>query len=145
MSLPHALHFYVPWTAAVMASASEPVTAVAVPPIILHLPGFDLPVLQGVLAVAGVLMARPLARKREAALSMPLFLVVTAVMLVAAVIWVSESRPGILFTFVVSIGLGFSGYSLIETAGDEISQLAKRVIAQAVDALKSIGVGGKSK
>lgn len=135
MTLQHLTGFYVPWSAAVAASSVEP------PPIdglVLHLQGIDLPVVQAVLAVAGVLLARPLARKKEAALPLSHFLVVTAIMLLAALAWVSEARPGVLFTFVVAIGLGFSGYALIENAGEQIQTFVKRSIASAIDAIGSV-------
>lgn len=106
------------------------------------MPGLDLPLIQSVLAIAGVLIARPLARKKEAALPLSHFLAVTLAMLILALAWVSESKPGVLFTFVVSIGLGFSGYALIEVAGKEIEAFVRRVLAQAVDAIK---FGGKAK
>ena len=132
MTVHHLSHFYVPWSAALAASVATPSPAA---PLVLHFAGIDLPVVQMVLAIAGVLMARPLARKREAGLPLSHFLIVTAAMVVVALAWVSESKPGILFTFVVAIGLGFSGYSLIEAAGKEIETFVKRVIAQVTEAL----------
>lgn len=137
MSLQHLSTFYVPWAAALAASAAEPVP---VTPWVLHFGGLDLPVLQLGLAIAGVLLARPLARKREAELGWPSFLVVTAIMLIVAVAWVATSPANVLFTFVVAIGLGFSGYSLIETAGEQVQDFVKRAIGQVTDALK---IGGK--
>lgn len=126
--------FYVPWSAALAASTAEPVTIGAW---VVRMYGVDVPVVQLVLAIAGVLMARPLARKKEAALPLTQFFLVTAIMLVIAVAWVLESPTGVLFTFVVAIGLGFSGYSLIETAGDQIAESIKRIITSATDALPS--------
>lgn len=138
MSIDHVAGFYVPWTLALAASTAEPMVAAPV----VHFAGLGLPVVQSLLAVAGVLMARPLARKREAGLSLLHFAVVTVVMIVVALAWVAESRPGVLFTFVVAIGLGFSGYSLIETAGDEIQNFIRRVIAEVSEL---IHFGGKPK
>ena len=106
----------------------------------LHFEGIDLPVVQAVLAIAGVLMARPLARKKESTLPRSHFVIVTAMMVIIALAWVARSRPDVLFTFVVSIGLGFSGYALVETAGTEIQNFLKRVLAMATDALSSVGV-----
>jgi hypothetical protein len=141
MSIQHLSHFYVPWTAALAASATEPAAPlVSSAPLVLHFQGLNLPVVQMVLAIAGVLMARPLARKREAALPLAQFLVVTAIMLVVALAWVATAPANVLFTFVVAIGLGFSGYSLIETAGDEMRSFVTRIIAQATSMLK---IGGK--
>jgi hypothetical protein len=137
MTVQHLSHFYLPWSAALAASAAEPVPT---PVLILHFQGLDIPVLQLVLAIAGVLMARPLARKREAALPLSQFIIVTAIMMIVAVAWVATSPANVLFTFVVAIGLGFSGYSLIETAGDEMQGFVKRAIAQVTATLK---IGGK--
>lgn len=136
MTLPHLSSFYLPWSAALAASTAEPVTIGA---LTIEAGGFTVPIVQVVLAIAGVLLARPLARKKEAALPLSHFLIVTIAMLVVAVAWVTESHPGVLFTFVVSIGLGFSGYSLIETAGSGVEDLIKRVVAQAADLLSSKG------
>jgi hypothetical protein len=102
----------------------------------LHFEGLDLPLVQSVLAIAGVLMARPLARKKESTLPLSHFLIVTVIMLIVALAWVAQSRPNVLFTFVVAIGLGFSGYSLVETAGAEIQAFLKRIFAMATDALE---------
>ena len=132
----HLSSFYLPWSAALAASTAEPVTIGA---LTIEAGGFTIPIVQVVLAIAGVLLARPLARKKEAALPLSHFLIVTIAMLVVAVAWVTESHPGVLFTFVVSIGLGFSGYSLIETAGSGVEDLIKRVIAQAADLLSFKG------
>lgn len=130
MTLHDATGFYLPWSAALLASAGEPMTRGAM---VLHLPGVDLPVLQLALAVSGVLLARPLARKRESALPLSHFLVVTAIMLVIAVAWVAEAHSGLLFTFVIAIGLGFSGYSLIETAGAQVEAGIRAAIARVLD------------
>lgn len=139
MSVAHQADFWAPWSLALAASQVEP-SRIATP-IILHVQGYDLSLIHTVLAVAGVLMARPLARKRESALPLSQFLVVTAIMMIVAVAFVAESHHGILFTFVVSIGLGFSGYSLIETAGDQIADFIKGIIAKVTDSLGSGGSG----
>lgn len=132
--------FYLPWAAALAVS-----TRVPAPPssaTVLHFEGLSLPAVQGVLAIAGVLMARPLARKKESKLPWSHFLIVTVIMVVTALAWVAQSQPSVLFTFVVAIGLGFSGYALVETAGREIEGFIKRIFAQATDAL---GMNGGKK
>lgn len=106
---------------------------------ILHFQGMGFPAVQTVLAIAGVLMARPLARKNESTLPLWQFLMVTAIMLVAALAWVAESQPGVLFTFVVAIGLGFSGYAAVEAAGNQIQEFVKRIVTTVTDGLGSIG------
>ena len=52
----------------------------------------------------------------------PRFLVVSLLMVVAVQLWILEARPGWLFAFVLSIGLGFSGYSLIELLGGQVKE-----------------------
>ena len=130
--------FYAPWLVAMAIATGEPTAASHAT--VLHLEGMDFPVVQSVLAVAGVLMARPLARKNESTLTVPQFLVVTAIMLVAALAWVTQSRPTVLFSFVVSIGLGFSGYALVEATGNEVQDTLKRILASISGILSNIGV-----
>lgn len=91
--------------------------------------GFEWPVVTLAIAAIGVLAARPIAPKRTPPLSLAKNILVSAIMLVAALLWVLDSRPGLLFAFVVSIGLGFSGYTLIEMLGEEIAAYIKRAIA----------------
>lgn len=135
----HPVSFYVPWTAALAASATQPAATAGAT--MLHFEGMTIPVVQAVLAIAGVLIARPLAHKKESSLPLSHFLIVTVIMLVIALAWVAQSQPNVLFTFVVAVGLGFSGYSLIETAGDEIEAAVRKIIAAATDALTNIGAG----
>lgn len=141
--------FYGPWAMSVLAAAvGEPrLAAHAAPGMMLHVDSLAIPVLQAVLAVVGVLMARPLAPRREAEVGWLRFALVTAIMAIVAVIWVAQSRPGPLLTFVVSIGLGFSGYSLIEFAGREIEGMIKRLIGLSAGTAPASGTpgGGNSK
>lgn len=130
--------FYLPWAAALVASASEPAATAGAT--VIQFEGMQLPAVQAALAVSGVLMARPLARKKESKLPLSHFLIVSLVMIITALAWVAQSQPGVLFTFVVAIGLGFSGYAMVETAGNEIENFVKRIFAQVADALASIGV-----
>lgn len=128
--------FYPPWLAAATIAAADQ----AQPSHSLTLPfdGFDVPALQLALALAGVLMARPLAPHRVPPLSWAKSALVTVIMLVIAASWVIESRPGLLFTFVVSIGLGFSGYALIELIGTEVQNFIKNIIEGAGSALATL-------
>jgi hypothetical protein len=140
MTLHHLAGFYVPWSAALAASASEPVK-VSAP--VLQIAGLDLPLVQVVLAIAGVLLARPLAPRRKQERGWLQQLSVTAIMTIVAVAWAVEERPGALFTFVVAIGLGFSGYALIQTAGEQVEAMGRRVLASITAAIDSFG--GKPK
>lgn len=135
----HVGSFYVPWTAALVVAGTQPV-APAAGVTMLHFQGMTLPALQAVLAIAGVLMARPLARKNESTLPLWQFLIVTAIMLIVALAWVAESQPGVLFSFVVAIGLGFSGYAAVETAGQQIQDFVKRIFSTVTGVLGNLGV-----
>lgn len=119
--------FYAAWTPTLLfasgASKSSPADIVIVAL------GFDWPVVTLALAAIGVLAARPIAPKRNPPLGLGKNILVTLIMLVAALLWVLDSRPGLLFAFVVSIGLGFSGYTLIELLGEEIAAYFKRAFA----------------
>lgn len=123
--LPHLANFYFPWAASVAASlAAGPETT---GPMVFAFDGMSVPVLPLVLAMAGVLLARPPAPRSEKATGPVKFVLVTVIMLIVAAAWVAQSQPGVLFAFVVSIGLGFSGYSLIELAGSEIEAFIKGI------------------
>lgn len=91
--------------------------------LVLAIGGYPVPVVTCALGAIGVLAARPLARKQETALSPALFWLVSAIMLTLVELWVLEMRPGVLFTFTIGLGLGFSGYSLIELFGAELKDL----------------------
>ena len=101
--------------------------------------GLDIPVLQSVLAVVGVLLARRLVPPGTEEISRRSQIIVTVLMLLVALAWVSESHPGILFSLIVSIGLGFSGYSLIELMGSEIKAFVKRAFDTAGGFLDRLG------
>lgn len=126
VSIKHMVAFYGPWFLSLVATVAgepRPVSGLTI-----EVESLAIPVLQAGLAIVGVLLARPLAPRREMAVGWLRFAVVTAIMLIVAVVWVAQSRPGPLLAFVVSIGLGFSGYSLIEFAGREIESMIKRLI-----------------
>lgn len=89
--------------------------------------GVTLPPVTCILGALGIALARPLARKREAGNGLGAFVLVTVIMLLVVELWVIESQPNALFAFVIAIGLGFSGYSLIELAGAEVTGFVKRV------------------
>lgn len=118
-------NFYVPWLAAAAATVQEPAPTGVM--IVLDLGGgFELPIVHAVLAIAGVIMAFPLAPKQNPPLGKVKSVLVAVIMIVLALLWVSQSRPNFLFTFVVAIGLGFSGFSMIELAGQELLGLVKQ-------------------
>lgn len=81
--------------------------------------GIDVPVVSAILAVLGVVLARPIAPKGPAPLSLWQTLCVYAITALLLLAWVVERRPGFLFTFVMSIGLSFSILSVLEVIGDQ--------------------------
>jgi hypothetical protein len=96
----------------------------------LDLGGVVVPPVTCVLGLLGVVMARPLVRRQESTLGLPAFLLVSAILLIAVELWIVESRPGALFAFVMAIGAGFSGYTLIELAGDQVKDLLRRLLTR---------------
>ncbi|ALG60889.1 MULTISPECIES: hypothetical protein [Citromicrobium] len=131
--------FLLGWVPALAASSVVPEAA---PPLadamLVVIGGVPVPLVTCALGLLGVLMARPLARKSESALSWPLFALVSAIMLILVELWIIESRPGWLFAFVIALGLGFSGYSLIELLGDQMRDFIKDIVGKARGA---IGLG----
>ncbi|MAY77799.1 hypothetical protein AAG594_02890 [Citromicrobium bathyomarinum] len=131
--------FLLGWVPALAASSVVPDAA---PPLadamLVVVGGVPVPLVTCALGLLGVLMARPLARKSESALSWPLFALVSAIMLILVELWIIESRPGWLFAFVIALGLGFSGYSLIELLGDQMRDFIKDIMGKARGA---IGLG----
>jgi|TARA_Y100000114_G_scaffold154242_1_gene175877 hypothetical protein len=129
-------HFLLGWVPALAATSVVPEVAPELADTMLVvIGGVPIPLVTCVLGFLGVIMARPLARKSESALSWPLFLLVTAIMLILVELWIVESRPRWLFAFVIAIGLGFSGYSLIELLGDQMRDFIKDIVGKARGAI----------
>lgn len=136
----HLAQFYVPWSLAIASGWHVDVSSHAV---ILNLFGFEFPLLRLGLATIGVLGARYLAPRRDdPPLSRGKAVTVTVLMLTLAWAWVIEDRPGLLFSCAVGLGLGFSGYSLIELAGREIEGFVKETFKRAT---AMIGGAGKDR
>ena len=114
-----------------LVSAAPP----PVPPLgqifFVHVFGVPVPYVTVVIAILGIALSRPFAIKTEASLGWPLFAAVTLIMLIAVVLWIVGSRPGWLFAFVVSVGMGFSGYSLLELFGEEVKGFVRSIFARA--------------
>lgn len=72
-----------------------------------------------VVALVGALGTATLSPRRDPPIEGVRRFLAATIVAVGAVIWALESRPSWIMTFVVSGGLGFSGYSLIELAGRE--------------------------
>lgn len=111
-----------------VASVADPAPRLA-DAFVIQFGGVPVPAMTCALGALGVLLARPLARRQESILGLPLFLVVSAIMLFTVQIWIIDSRPPALFAFVIAIGLGFSGFSLIEMIGGQVRDFAARLIS----------------
>lgn len=122
--------FFAGWLPAAAVSGSVDVPDLA-QAFVVPVAGYPIPVVTCGLGLLGVVLARPLARRGESELGLPLFLLVSAIMLIVVQLWIIESRPSWLFAFVVAIGLGFSGYSLIELLGQQMRDFATTIIDQA--------------
>jgi len=133
--------FMAGWMPALMVSAAVDPTPRLADAFLVPIGGVEVPMLTAVLGLLGVLMARPLAKRRETTEGYgggwPGFALVTAIMLIVVELWIVEARPGALFAFVIAIGLGFSGYSLIELVGSQISEFVKRIVAIPTEKLGS--------
>ncbi|PIW54607.1 MAG: hypothetical protein COW16_10490 [Sphingomonadales bacterium CG12_big_fil_rev_8_21_14_0_65_65_10] len=123
--------FLAAWIPAVAVTASvEPAPRLG-DLFIVQLGPLPVPVVTCALGALAILCSRPFARSGEAELGWPLFLLVSLVMLIVAELWIIESRPGWLFAFVVSFGLGFSGYSLLELFGDRVKDFVGTIFTKA--------------
>lgn len=95
--------------------------------------GVSVPIVTSIVAVVGVLLARPLSPKGNPPLTLGRNLAVSAILALLALVWVIDSKPGLLFALVVSIGLGFAGFSVIELIGAQIMAGLRRAIGQPSD------------
>ena len=91
--------------------------------------GLDVPVVSAILAVLGVVLARPIAPKGPAPLTVWQTFCVYALTALLLLAWVIERRPGFLFAFVMSIGLSFSILSVLEAIGDQAREFFSRLSA----------------
>lgn len=131
--------FLAGWLPALALSAAVEPAAKLSEAFVVPIGGIPVPVVTALLGALGVLLARPLARKSEASNGWPAFLLVSAIMLIVVELWILESRPAWLFAFVIAIGLGFSGYSLIELVGGELRDFVTNIISRAKDTLSGSG------
>jgi len=116
------------WPGSALAVASEGAGHAAAP-MIVTVGELSIPVITAGFAVIGVLAARPLSPRGNPPLSLARNILVTVILCLVSLFWVIESRPGLLFSFIVSIGLGFSGFAIIELAGAEVLAFLRRVFA----------------
>lgn len=134
--------FLVAWLPTMTAVSVSPPPAPALGQMfIFDLGGVPVPMATCAFAVLGIGLSRLLARRTEASLGWPSFAAVTAIMLVVVLLWIIESRPSWLYAFVVSIGMGFSGYSLIELFGEQVKTFITDVFDKA---RQTIGSGRTS-
>lgn len=94
---------------------------------VIDLAGLPVPIVTCILGALGIALSRPFTRRAEAELGWPLRLLVTLILMLVVQLWIIEMRPAWLFAFVVAIGLGFSGYSLLELFGEQVRDFVRRV------------------
>ncbi|MBA4781182.1 hypothetical protein [Blastomonas sp.] len=123
------ISFVAIWTPSFAATAATQPLHQATP-FTANLLGVSVPVVTAIVAVVGVLLARPLSPKGNPPLSLGRNLAVSAILALLALVWVIDSQPGLLFALVVSIGLGFAGFSVIELIGAQIMASLRRAIGQ---------------
>lgn len=123
------LLFAVLWPPAFAATvANEPINQVT--PYTANFLGVSVPVVTSIVALVGVLLARPLSPRGNPPLSAGRNLAVSAILALLALVWVVDSQPSLLFALVVAIGLGFAGFSVIELIGAQIIASLRRAIGQ---------------
>lgn len=109
--------------------------------------GLSVPVVTCALGALGIAASRPFTQRAEQDLGWKLRWLVSAIMLVTVQLWILESRPGWLFAFIVSIGMGFAGFSLLELFGEQVKDFVRRAFAGAADTIGKDpgekGPGGK--
>ena len=128
--------FAVGWLPALALSAKVPEPGPQLSELfVLPIGGVRAPVVTCTLAALGIVLARPFARRSEAELGWPMFALVTLIMLIVVELWVIESRPGWLFAFVVAVGMGFSGYSLLELFGEQVKDFVRTAFGKARDTI----------
>jgi hypothetical protein len=98
--------------------------------------GLPIPFVTCALGLIGIIAARPFTIRAEADLGWKLRLLVSFIMLTVVQLWIIEARPGWLFAFVVAIGLGFSGFSLLELFGEQVKDFVRRAFAAAANTIK---------
>ncbi|MFB0874585.1 MULTISPECIES: hypothetical protein [unclassified Sphingobium] len=115
------------WSGAALAAGVGDTHAPAQAIVRLAWLGLDVPIASALFVVLGVVLARPIAPKGPAPLSLWQTLCVYALTALLLLAWVIESRPGILFAFVMSIGLSFSILSVLEAIGDQARDFFTRL------------------
>jgi hypothetical protein len=122
--------FYAVWTPLLLVADASSRSLHASPAAVeVQIIGISWPVVTMAIVAVGVLAARLLSPRRTPPLGLGRAVLATMIMLIAAELWVIDTRPGLLFAFVVGVGLGFSGYSLIELMGDQMVAFVKRWFA----------------
>lgn len=130
--------FLIGWLPTMAAISVTPPPAPALGQMFLvDVSGVPVPVVTCLFAALGIGLSRLLARRTEAKLGWSSFAAVTAIMLIVVLLWIVESRPSWLYAFVVSIGLGFSGYSLIELFGEQVKSFVTGMFGKARSALET--------
>ena len=128
--LKHCLLFYAGWGPAALAAQFHDVGAATRSPtgmLIISLAGFDVPLITAIVGALGVLLARPLAPKGANPIGRIQSACVAAICVLLVLAWIIESHPGLLFALIMAIGIGFSGFAIIELAGQEALAFIRRI------------------
>ena len=116
--------FLVGWLPAMAASAAMPEQRLG-DMFLVDLGGVPIPAVTCALGALGIVAARPFTVKAEKDLGWKLRLLVSVILMVVVQLWIIESRPSWLFAFVMAIGMGFAGYSLLELFGEQVKDTVR--------------------
>lgn len=116
--------FMAAWLPALAVSSAVPARSLG-DMFLVDMGGLAVPVVTCGLGALGILASRPFTMRSERDLGWKLRWLVSAILLVTVELWIVESRPGWLFAFVVAIGMGFAGYSLLELFGEQVKETVR--------------------
>lgn len=136
LSFPKFLSLYVPMLGVALA-VPDPAMPLG-ERFLVDVAGLPVPVVTVALGALGIAASRPFTHRTEKELDWKLRALVSFIMLIVVELWIIESRPSWLFAFVVAIGLGFAGFSLLELFAEEVMNFVRRVFDGAT---KTIGKG----
>lgn len=108
------------------------VAAPSIGPAIVTLFGLDIPILAAGLSIAGLLLARLIAKPTKRKLNMGQEMALTALLCIFCILLVSGSfgtgRAGEGLAFAWGVGIGLSGLAFLELFGDAFISWARRFV-----------------
>ena len=99
-------------------------------PLIILIAGYPVPPVTLAVAMLCVLAARPFTPRGPVTLPLWKQAIVTLLLMLLDASWVIDHQPGILMTVIVSIGLGYGGFSIIELAGEEMKEVVRNMFSK---------------